>query len=340
MKTININGFEVGGDKTFIIADIGSNHKQDLTLAKESIDAAAESGADAVKFQSIQLHELYHNANPQTSAFIKQLEFPEDWHLILKEYCDNRNILFFSSPTYLKAVDLLEEVNVPLYKLASAQIGTFPQIVEKVAALHKPTIFSTGIAAYDEIIKAVNIFKKYGNEQFVILHCNSIYPTPPGKVNLQLIRTYQHMFGNPVGFSDHTDGIHIACAAVTIGANVVEKHFTLNRSLNTPDCSSFASDPEEFKRLVLQIREIESATHVFTDRLSLQVEENEFKESITYRIVAKQLIEENEVISEKHLKYLRSSHGLDCKHVDKILGKKVIKKINAESFITFDCIEK
>uniref|UniRef100_UPI00404B58C8 N-acetylneuraminate synthase family protein n=1 Tax=Fulvivirga sp. TaxID=1931237 RepID=UPI00404B58C8 len=203
-----------GSNSTFVIADIGSNHMQDLILAKESIDAAAEAGADAIKFQSIQLNELYLDPDPATAAFIKKLEFPEEWHYILKEYCDAKGIIFFSSPTYLRAVDLLEEVNVPLYKIASAQVGTFPQIVEKVAALQKPVIFSTGIAAYDEVVQAVRIFEKHHNYEYIILHCNSIYPTPPERVNLQMIKTYQAMFHQPVGYSDHTVGIHIASAAV------------------------------------------------------------------------------------------------------------------------------
>ena len=290
IKKLTVKNIEIGGDRTYIIADIGSNHKQDLQIAMESIDAAAEAGEDAIKFQAIQLDELYLNPDLKSATFIRQLEFPEDWHHLLKEYCDKRGVVFFSSPTYLKAVDLLEEVDVPLYKLASAQIGTFPQVIEKVAALNKPTIFSTGIAAYDEIIKVVKIFKKHGNNQFIILHCNSIYPTPPEKVNLQLIRTYQQMFGNPVGFSDHTNGIHIACAAVSMGAKVIEKHFTLNRNLNTPDSNSFATDPLELKSLVDQIRDIENASVILDDRMKIQAEEKLFKESIRYNIVSTQKI--------------------------------------------------
>jgi len=221
---------------------------------------------------------------------------------------------------------LLEEVSVPLYKLASAQIGTFPQIVEKVAALHKPTIFSTGIAAYDEIIKAVNIFKKYDNDQFIILHCNSIYPTPANKVNLRLIDTYKYMFGNPVGFSDHTDGIHIACAAVALGANVIEKHFTLDRNLNTPDCSSFASDPAEFKKLVLQIREIEAAKNSFNGRLEIQKEEKDFKNSILYRCVANSDIAENTQLELADICFLRNKEGIDARELPYLLQTK--KKIN------------
>jgi sialic acid synthase SpsE len=339
MKNINVNGFEIGGDKTFVIADIGSNHKQDLCLAKESINAAAEAGADAIKFQSIQLNELYLNPDKKTASFVKQLEFPEEWHKELKSYCDERNILFFSSPTYLKAVDLLEEVNVPLYKLASAQIGTFPQIVEKVAALQKPTIFSTGIAGYEEIVKAVSIFKKHRNNDFIILHCNSIYPTPAERVNLQLINTYRSMFGNPVGFSDHTDGIHIACAAVALGANVIEKHFTLSRDLDTPDSSSFASEPKELAELVKQIRDIEGAKSNFTERSDIQPEEKSFKESIAYKILAQSDIHRNETITEQHLRYLRSPYGVDCKEANKIIGKAALQEIKAGDLITYEDVK-
>lgn len=336
MKTINVNNFEIGGDKTFIIADIGSNHKQDLELAKESISAAAEAGADAIKFQSIQLNELYHQPDTATSEFIKKLEFPEEWHFILKEYCDKRNILFFSSPTYLKSVDLLEEINVPLYKLASAQIGTFPQLIHKVAALNKPTIFSTGIATYEEVIKAVNIFKKYNNDQFIILHCNSIYPTPPEKVNMQLMNVYKHMFGNPVGYSDHTNGTHIACAAVALGAKVIEKHFTLDRNLNTPDSNSFATDPAELRALVNQIREIESATSAFYDRLSIQSEELKFKDSITYTIFSKEDIAKGQVIREENLSYLRAPGGINAVDASSVIGKKAVQHIKAGEKLTYN----
>jgi len=335
---VKVNGFEIGGQRTFIIADIGSNHKQDLQLAKDSIDAAAAAGADAIKFQSIQLNELYRRPDKKTAEFVKQLEFPEEWHSLLKEYCDQNNVLFFSSPTYLKAVDLLEAVNVPIYKLASAQVGTFPQVVEKVAALQKPTIFSTGIVNYEQITEAVEIFRKYGNDQFMILHCNSIYPTPPEKVNLRLINTYKQMFGSPVGFSDHTNGIHISLAAVALGANIIEKHFTLRRDLGTPDCSSFASDPAEFTHLVQQVREIESTTNTFNERLTIQDEETEFKESIRYRIVAGREILKGEIIAEDMLVYLRDTSGIDCRDVGKVIGKMVKKSIPLNELINYDNI--
>ncbi|MBC7759653.1 MAG: N-acetylneuraminate synthase family protein [Phormidesmis sp. FL-bin-119] len=338
MKTIDIDGFNVGGCKSYIIADIGSNHKQDLVLAKETIDAAAESGANAVKFQSIQLGALYHRPNEKTSKFIRRLEFPEEWYTILKEYCDKRKITFFSSPTYLKSVDLLEEVNVSLYKLASAQIGTFPQIIHKVAALDKPTIFSTGISTYADVITAVEIFKKYNNHKFIILHCNSIYPTPAERVNLPLIQTYTSMFGNPVGFSDHTIGTHIACAAVALGAKVVEKHFTMNRNLDTPDCSAFASDPSEFATLVKNIRDIEAASLSAGGRMEIQFEETEFKNTLTYRLVARVNIEKGDILVEDKLEYLRSADGVDCKNVDLVLGKYASENIRKGEIINYEQI--
>lgn len=336
MENIQVRGgFEIGGDKAFIIADIGSNHRQDLTLAKESIDAAAESGANAIKFQSIQLDELYHQPDQKTASFIKKLEFPEEWHFLLNEYCSKKGVLFFSSPTYMKSVDLLESIDVGLYKLASAQVGTFPQIVEKVAQLNKPTIFSTGIAGFQEIIKAVSIFEKYQNNKYIILHCNSIYPTPVEKVNLSMMDTYRSMFGQPVGFSDHTDGIHIACSAVALGAKVIEKHFTLNRQLATPDCNSFASDPEEFAQLVKQIRDIEKAKVRTSNRISIQSEEKDFKDSITYRIFAKNDISIGQSIHEDDLEYLRFSKGINCVDYHQVIGKTSTKNILKGEFIDY-----
>ena len=313
MKKIKVNNKVIGGDETFIIADIGSNHKQDLALAKESIDAAHESGADAIKFQSIQLNKLYYNPDVKTTEFIKKLEFPEEWHFELNEYCKKKDILFFSSPTYMDAVDLLEQINVPIYKLASAQIGTFPQIVEKVAKLNKPTIFSTGISSISEILNAVEIFEKANNDNYMILHCNSIYPTPPERVNLQMMKTYESLFHHPVGFSDHTIGTHISNTAVCMGAKIIEKHFTLDRKIDAPDSNEFASDPREFKQLVTQIRDTESALKVIGNRMGIEKEEKSFRDSILYRVVSKCSILKGEQLTSRNIEFLRSPEGFDCR---------------------------
>ncbi len=312
-QIVDVNGFEIGGNRCYLIADVGSNHKQDLSLAKESIDAAAEAGANAVKFQSINLEGLYQAPDQATADFIRQLEFPEDWHQELAEYSKAKGVVFFSSPTYPKAVDLLEEVEVPLYKLASAQVGTFPQMVERVASLNKPTIFSTGIANYEEVTKAVQIFEQAGNDQYIILHCNSIYPVPAEKVNMPLMDTYKAMFGCPVGFSDHTNGIHIPLAAVARGAKVIEKHFTLDKNFDTPDSTSFAADPLEFGLLAQQVRELEDALTRREPRLDIQVQEKSFKDSIIYRTRLNKDIAEGQDITYSDLDYIRHNEGIDAR---------------------------
>lgn len=338
---IYVNEFPIGSDQSFIIADIGSNHMQDLQMAKESIDSAAEAGANAVKFQSINLEALYTNPDKETTSFIKKLEFPEEWHQILSEYCAKRGVVFFSSPTYMRAIDLLEEINVPLYKLASAQIGTFPQLIERIAKLMKPTIFSTGISDYTEITKAVKIFEQEGNENYIILHCNSIYPAPPNRVHMPLMDTYKSMFNCPVGFSDHTNGIHIPISAVARGAKVIEKHFTLYRNYDTPDSTSFAADPTEFSALVHQIREVELALNNKMPRLDIQEEEKTFKESIRYRAKLKRDIKSGEEVKYEDLDYTRFNEGIDCRQAfeNRVFGRARFD-LRADSILKYEHLVK
>lgn len=309
---MEVNGFNIGGEKTYIIADVGSNHRQDLNLAKESIVAAKESGADAVKFQSIQVNELYHEPSQSTRSFVEQLEFPENWHKELSDYSKAVGITFFSSPTYLRAIDLLEEIDVPLYKIASAQIGTYPQLVEEVAKLKKPTIISTGIADYKEVSRAVEIFEANGNSNYIILHCNSIYPAPPSIVNLELMNIYEKMFKCITGFSDHTVGDHVILAAVAKGAKVIEKHFTLSREIVGPDSNNFASDPKEMKSLVNRVRDVEAAIKYTLPRTQIMAQEMEFKKSIKYRLRATIDIKKNEMLNKDNTDFIRHIDGLDA----------------------------
>lgn len=316
MKTTNKN-------KTLIIAEIGSNHCGSLELAKETILAAKECGADAVKFQSLNVYEQYIDPSLDIIELHKKIDFPEEWHYILKEFCDKNNIMFFSAPTYLRAVDILEEINVELYKLASAQIGTFPQIVEKVASLNKPTIISTGISSYAEIEKSVQIFKKYNNDKLTILHCNSIYPTPYDKVHLQRMLVYKQMFDCEVGFSDHTNGIYCAIAAVALGASVIEKHFVLNADIDTPD-AAISIDPIGFDEMVKGIRAVEAANKV-APRIALEKEEASFKSKILYKLVAKNDIKAGSSMTLDKFEFKRSEKGIDCRDFDFFADKYIFK---------------
>lgn len=322
MKSIQINSITLGQNSpTFIIAEIGSNHNQDLQLAYQTIDAAKEAGADAVKFQSINVDKLYHNPSQATIDLHKKIDLPEDWHYLLKEYCDKKGILFFSSPTYLESIDILEDINVPLYKLASAQIGTFPQLIEKVAQTQKVVILSTGLVSYGDLEKVIKIFKKAKNDKYIILHCNSIYPTPFEKVHLPIMNTYQQMFDCIVGFSDHTVGIYAPIVAVANGAKVIEKHFTLSRKLPVPD-ASFSLEPDELKQMVEGIRAAEQMLQTNT-RLAIQAEEAKFKNAIGTKLVMAKDKKAGEVLEKDDFIFRRSSEGIDCKYLDSIVGRSV-----------------
>lgn len=304
--------------ETYIIAEIGSNHNQSFDLAKEMIDAAKESGANAVKFQSIDINELYYKPSEKTQELHKKIDLDESWHHALKDYCDKKNITFLSSPTYLKSIDILEEINVELYKLASAQVGTFPQLVEAVIKLKKPTLISTGIVSYSELEHVVKLFAKYDHENFAIFHCNSLYPTPYDKANLHLIEVYKSMFNKTIGYSDHTQGIYASLAAVSLGAKVIERHFTTDKDLPIPD-APISILPHEFKDMVNGIRAIEKALQG-KSRIAVEVDEKEFKESILYRLVLKHDKKENEHFTIDDFDFKRHDEGIDCRQLDFIIS--------------------
>ncbi len=320
---VKIGGRTVGGARTFLIADVGSNHKQDLQLALDSIDAAAESGADAVKFQSLQLEKLYLNPSVTIRALHKQIDLEETWHATLKERCERRGVVFFSSPTYLSAVDLMENLDVELYKLASAQIGTFPQIVERVAATGKPVIMSTGLVSLGEIERCVRVFHAAGNPNFIILHCNSIYPTPYEKVHLPIMQLFHHAFGCLVGYSDHTEDIYVSLAAIAMGASVIEKHFILNRRFNTPD-ALFSLEPSEFSRLAAGARAIEQAIQPNL-RIHIEPEEMDFKNAIRYRLVLERDKTKGERLSILDFTFLRNTVGIDCAECSHVIDHFITK---------------
>jgi sialic acid synthase SpsE len=338
MNKIIIDGREIGGKRSYIIAEIGSNHNQSLEFAFESIDAAIESGADAVKFQSIDVDELYYQPSEQTKVLHQKIDMNEKWHRLLSEYCQKKGVTFFSAPTYLKAIDILEEINVPLYKLASAQIGTFPQLVEKVAATGKPVILSTGIVTMRELTKVVEIFKRNDNDKIIILHCNSIYPTPYNNVHLNIMNQYRDEFGCIVGFSDHTPDIYVPIAAATLGAKVIEKHFALDRNLPVPD-APFSLEPNEFKRMVGGIRAAEQAI-INGSREEIQPEESQFKNSILYRLVANKPLVSGEFLNKSDFKFLRHPEGLDCRELQNYLdrGATYIRDIPKNQLLFIDDI--
>lgn len=329
MKTIKLTDkHTIGGDRVFVIAEIGSNHNQSLELAYETIDAAKAAGADAVKFQSINVDKLYINPSKETTELHKRIDLPEDWHYLLNDYCNKKDILFFSSPTYLESIDILEELNTPIYKLASAQIGTFPQLVKKVASLKKPTILSTGLVNYGELEKVIQIFEKAGNDKYIILHCNSIYPTPFERVHLPLMNTYKTMFDCIVGFSDHTTDIFAPIAAVARGAKVIEKHFAMNRSLPVPD-APFSLEPKELEQMIKGIRATEKILKP-NIRLHIEKEEKGFKDAISTRLVLNKDKKAGEMLQRDDFIFRRNIKGINCHELSTLLAKNTRYKIDVK----------
>ena len=323
-------GFQIGGPRTFVIAEIGSNHAGNLDTALQSIDAAATSGADAVKFQSIDLEALYHEPSGDTRALHRKIDLPERWHGPLKKRCDERGLVFFSSPTYIRAIDVLESVDVGLYKLASAQIAVFPQLVQRVAELGKPVILSTGLVTMEEITRVVQIFRAAGNDQFVILHCNSVYPAAPGIVHLPRMMDYKRHFNCNIGFSDHTETNTASIAAVAMGASVIERHFTLSRQLDSPD-APFSLEPAEFTAFVQAVREAEMICNP-SPRNRLESDEQVFKVRIRHCLLTNKEVVVGTTLDHSNTLLMRGGpiNGIDAWQVfastEKLLAKNHIAK--------------
>jgi N-acetylneuraminate synthase len=271
MQDIQVGNKLIGAAQpVFVIAEAGVNHNGDLQRARALIDVAVEAGADAVKFQTFQADRLATPGAPkadyqvQTTGdaesqfdMLRRLELSPDAHRELQSYCHERGIIFLSTPFDDVAVDLLDELGVPAFKISSGDLTNSP-LLEHVASKGKPVILSTGMSELSELIEAVSVLNTAGCENPVLLHCVSNYPADAAEVNLRAMQTMRSAFDVPVGFSDHTEGIDVALAAVALGACVIEKHFTLDRTLPGPDHRA-SLEPAELRELVRSIRRVETA---------------------------------------------------------------------------------
>lgn len=270
MSIININSHPVGpGHPTLIIAEAGANHNRDLDMAKQLIDVAAEAGADAVKFQTFSAKTLYSRYTPKfsylesqgeqkdTYSIIENAELPRVWQKLLMEYAAYRGILWLSTPTDRAGVDELDTLGVPAFKISSYEAVDLP-FVRYVAAKGKPLIISTGMCNGAELWDILDACHDVGNYDVAFLQCTSLYPAPYHLANLRAIPLLQELYSVPAGLSDHTNGWHIPVAAVALGACIIEKHFTLDRTLPGPD-HRHSLEPHELTAMVQQIRDVEAA---------------------------------------------------------------------------------
>lgn len=343
-KEVKIGDKTIGGtNPTYIIAEIGSNHNCDKKIAKKLISKAADAGADAVKFQTYKAEKLYSKKTPKFSKdrikpfdLIKSIELPREWHNDLFEYAIKKNVQFLSSPFDYEAVDLLDRLDVPAFKVASFEI-TDIKLLKYISQKKKPIILSTGMTNIKEIDDALKAIRSEGNDNIILLHCNSLYPSPVDIVNLKAIENMYKQFKIPIGFSDHTIGIHIPIAAVAKGAKVIEKHFTLDRHMKGPD-HNFALEPNELKQMIRNIRDVEEAEGKGIKEASYK-EKKEMLKKGRRSIIALKDITKGTKITESMIIIKRPGYGIEPKFFDKVIGKKAKNNIKAEQWITWEDID-
>lgn len=330
-KEIGIGNKIIGeGHPAFIIAEMSANHLQDFGRAVRIIEQAKECGADAVKLQTytpdtitIDCDKSYFRINQGTiwdgttlHKLYQQAYTPWEWQPKLKQIAEEMGLVCFSSPFDCTSVDFLEEMGVPAYKIASFEITDIP-FIRKIARLKKPIVISTGIAYMEDIDRVVSVCREEGNDQIILLKCTSAYPTPYEEINLKTIPNMKETFGCITGLSDHTMGTAVAVAAAAMGAKVIEKHFTLSRTDGGAD-SAFSMEPDEFKKMVDEIRIVEKAMGTVTYRLTpKQVKSREHSRSLF--VVSD--IRKGDAFTEDNIRSIRPGFGLHTIYYDTVLGR-------------------
>jgi N-acetylneuraminate synthase/N,N'-diacetyllegionaminate synthase len=335
MNFIKIVDKKIGGDSpTFIIAEIGVNHNGSVELAKEMIDNAKAIGADAVKFQTFKTESLVKKSLKDFFEMVKKLELADEDFLELSNYAKKKNIIFFSTPTDEESIDLLYKQGIPALKIASGDITHLP-FIGVAAEKNVPIILSTGMSNLGEIEEAIDTIYFKGNHNLALMHCVSSYPASVTDLNLNVIQTLKQAFGVPVGFSDHSQSKLAPIIAATMGADIIEKHFTLDKEMEGPDQKSSA-DVEEFEFFVNGIREMESMRGSYIKKPV----ESELEIQKTYRksLVAKKKIIKGETINPDSISVKRPAEGIAPKYLNKVVGKKAKKDIAPEESIKWNLL--
>jgi pseudaminic acid synthase len=335
-------------EKTFIIAELSANHNQNFDTAVKTIEAAKDAGADAIKLQTYTADTITLDSDKKyfkikgnnlwkgktLYQLYQEAYTPWDWQPKLKKIANDLGIILFSSPFDSSAVDFLEQMDVPAYKIASFEIQDLP-LIKYVASKRKPVIISTGIAELSDIELAVETCHSTGNNQVALLKCTSSYPAPFDEINLRTIPDMQKRFNTIVGLSDHTLGISIPIAAVSLGARIIEKHFILDKSMGGPD-APFSIEPKEFKQMVISIREVEQALGKVTYELNDKIKAS--------RVFARSLfvvkdIKKGEIFTKENVKSIRPSNGMHPKYYEEILGNKARTDIEKGTPLSRDLVE-
>jgi N-acetylneuraminate synthase len=349
LTQIKIGQRQIGsGQPVYVVAEMSANHNQDFEQAVKLMTAAKECGADAVKLQTY---------TPETITLRSDLEYfrvsgtlwhgrqlfdlyaeactPWEWHSRLKQVADELELDFFSSPFDFTAVDFLETIGVPAYKLASCELVDIP-LIQKVSRTGKPVIVSTGMATAEEIEEAVGTARQAGATQIALLRCTSAYPALPGEMNLRTIPELARRFEVPVGLSDHTMEIAVPIVAVALGASIIEKHLTLSRSRIGPD-SAFSLEPAEFKAMVEAVRVAEKSL----GEVYFGLTEGE-SASLAFRrsLFVVQSVKQGSTFSEDNIRSIRPGHGLHTRHFSQVVGRQASCDIEPGTPLSWDLVVK
>jgi pseudaminic acid synthase len=348
-------GFKIGerligpGSPVYVVAELSANHNQDFDQAVRIIQAAKQAGADAVKIQTYTADTITIQCDREEFRIgggtlwdgrtlfqlYNQAFTPWEWQPKLKQAAHDLSMDFFSSPFDDTAVDFLEKMNVPAYKLASFELVDIG-LIRKIAATGKPLILSTGMATVEEIEEAVAIARQAGSNQIALLKCTSAYPATPDDMNLRTIPELAKRFGVPAGLSDHTMGSTAAVTAVTLGASIIEKHITLSRSMKGPD-SEFSAEPQEFKALVDAIRTAERALgEVQFGPSPREASSRVFRRSL----FVVQDLRQGEEFTAQNVRSIRPSHGLHTRHLSDVLGKRAARDIVRGTPLDWNLVQK
>jgi N,N'-diacetyllegionaminate synthase len=337
MHGIAIGNKKIGeGEPCFIIAEAGSNHNGSMEQARRLIDCAADSGADAIKFQSFKAGKLFNEVkNKNVVDVLEKIELREDWYKELIGHSLKKGIMFLSSAFDEGSADLLDRLGVPAHKIASYELVHIP-LLEHVAKLNKPMIISTGMANENEVKNAVDCVNEAGNDQVVLLHCVSQYPARSENLNLRSIATLKKKYDCPAGFSDHNDTIYASIAAVALGANVIEKHITISRLLPGPD-HHYALEPAAFKEMVNGIREVEKMPgNEQIMPAKCEISERRWRRAV---YAARDIPAGSTIVKDMLMVVRPAPEGsLAPEHFKYVLGKKIKYRVEKGSFLTKDMV--
>jgi N,N'-diacetyllegionaminate synthase len=326
---VSIEGKRIGiNNPVYVIAEAGINHNGDIKIAKRLVDAALEAGADAIKFQTYKTEEFVTRSNQYFDLF-KNAELAHEDFAELKDYSKNNGITFFSTPFDIESADFLKKIGVSCFKIASSDLTNIP-LIKHISKMNTTMIISTGLSTMEEIYEAVNCCLFEGNKKIVLLHCVASYPTLPEETNLTAMNFIRDRFGFPVGYSDNGESTLVDLTAVSMGANLIEKHFTLDKKMNGPD-HSFSIEPQGLKTLISQIRLIEKMKG---DGIKLpQTTELEGRYFIRKSITARKDIKINEILTKENISIKRPAEGIEPKYLEQIVGKRVNKEIRKDTAI-------